>query len=73
MTSFDTSEVGDVIARLSKIQGKFESLKQRPMTSSAVCYRIELAVAKTFMPGKASRIPQLDIQTILPKIFPLKT
>ena len=29
----------------------FVGLKQRPMTSRTVCYRIELAVAKTFMPG----------------------
>ena len=42
------------------------------MTSRAVCYRIELAVAKTFIPGLASQIPQLDIQTILPEVFPLK-
>ena len=38
------------------------------MTSRAVCYRIELAVAKPFMPGLASQIPQLDIQTILPNV-----
>ena len=42
------------------------------MTSRAVCYKIESAVAKTFMPGWGSQIHQLDIQTILPKVFPLK-
>ena len=39
------------------------------MTSRAVCYRIELAAAKTFMTGVASQIPQLDIQAILPKFL----
>ena len=58
--------------RRSKIHDEFVSLKQRPMTSHAVCYRIELAIAKTFMPGLASQILQLDIQTFLPKVFPLK-
>ena len=47
----DTSVAGDVTARRSKMHGEFESLKQRPMTSSVVSYRIELAVAKTLMPG----------------------
>ena len=53
--------------------GEFIRLKQRPVTSGVVCYRIELAVAKSFMPGLASQIPQLHIKTILPKVFPLKT
>ena len=35
----DTSVVGDVIARRSKMHGELVSLKQRPMTSHAVCYR----------------------------------
>ena len=43
--------VGDVTARHSKMHGELVSLKRRPMTSRAVCYRIELFVAKTFMPG----------------------
>ena len=43
------------------------------MTSRAVCYRIELAIAQTIMPGLASQVPQLYIQIILPKAFPLKT
>ena len=42
------------------------------MTSRAVCCRIEVAVAKTLMPGYTSKIPQLDIQTILPKVFSVK-
>ena len=67
------SVVGDVTARRSKMHGEFVSLKQRPMTSRAVCYKIDLAVAKIFMPGSARQIRQLDIQTILPKVFPLKT
>ena len=33
------------------MHGEVVSLKQRPMTSRAVCYRVELAVAKTFLPG----------------------
>ena len=49
--TLDTREVDDVTARRSKMYGEFVSLKQRPMTSRAVCYRIELAVAKFFMPG----------------------
>ena len=69
----DSLGVDDVTARSSKIHGEFVRLKQRPLTSRAVCYRIELAAAKTFMPRKTSQISQLDIQTILPKIFPLKT
>ena len=58
----DASVVGDArhIATF-----EFVSLKQRPMTSRAVCYGIKLAVtvAKTFMPGLASQILQLYIQT----------
>ena len=47
----DTSVVGGVTARRSKMLGEFVSLKQRPVTSRAVCYRTELADAKIFMPG----------------------
>ena len=36
------------------------------MTSHAACYRIDLAVAKAFMPASARQISQLDIQTIFP-------
>ena len=45
---------------------RIRKLEQRPMTSRAVCYRIELADAKTFMPGKASQISQLDITLDFP-------
>ena len=44
----DTSIVGDVIARRSKMHGEFVSLKQRPVTSRAVFYRIKSAVARIF-------------------------
>ena len=49
--SLDTSVVSDVTARRLKMHGEFVSLKQRPMTSCAVSYRIELAIDKIFMPG----------------------
>ena len=45
VTSLRHSVVGDVTARRSKMHGEFASLKQRPITSLMVCYRIELAVA----------------------------
>ena len=51
VSDLDTTIVGDVTVRRSKMDGEFVSLKQQPMTSRAVCYRIELAVAKTWMPG----------------------
>ena len=51
VSSVGTSVFDGVTARRSKTHGEFVSLKQRPMTSRAVCYRIELAMAKPFMPG----------------------
>ena len=50
----DTSVVGDVTVRLSKMHGEFISLKLRPMTSGAVCYRIELAVAWVSQPNTSA-------------------
>ena len=44
----DTSVVGDVTARRSKMRGEFVSLKQRLVTSRAVFYRIKPTVARTF-------------------------
>ena len=48
---------------------KHETATYDSVTSRAVCYRSELAVVKTFMPGLASQIPQLYIQTIKAKFF----
>ena len=39
---------GDVTARRSKMHGEFVSLKQRPVTSRAVFYTINSAVARIF-------------------------
>ena len=39
---------GDITVQRSKIHGQFRSLKQRPVTSRAVFYRIKLAVARIF-------------------------
>ena len=43
-----TSAVGDVTVRRSKMHGEFVSLKQRPVTSRAVFYKIKSAVARIF-------------------------
>ena len=42
----DTSVVGDVPARRSKMHGEFVTLKERPVTSRAVFYRIKSDVAR---------------------------
>ena len=44
----DTSVVGDVTARRSKMNGEFVSLKKWSVTSRAVFYRIKSAVARIF-------------------------
>ena len=44
----DTGVVGDVTARRSKMHGEFVSLKQRPVTSREVFYRIKSPVARIF-------------------------
>ena len=54
------------------MHGEFVSLKQRPLTNRAVCYRIELAVAKTFMPGKPAKYLSLTLKQFYPRFFSLK-
>ena len=42
------------------------------MTSCAICYRIELAVAKTFMLVKPAKYPNLIFKQFYPRFFYLK-
>ena len=61
------SVVGDVTTGRSKVHGELVSLKQRPMTSRAVCYRIELAFAKILCLGKPAKYLNLTFKQFYPR------
>ena len=54
------------------MNGEFVSMKQRYVTSRAVCYRIGLAVAKLVCLGKPVKYFSLTFKQFYPRFFRLK-
>ena len=69
--TLDTSVVGDVTARRSKMHGEFVSLKQRPVTSRAVFTELNRQLPEFLRLGKPGKHLSLALP-IFPTIFPLK-